>query len=95
MRPAESEWNVPIRNVDRMILEHIDYNEDGSPLLTGSEHIGSQLPNCGMLSSPLCNNFFQKILFMNASLDIGAQKCSGNTRKKYTRALLSMFTTDS
>ncbi|KAG8381560.1 hypothetical protein BUALT_Bualt06G0134300 [Buddleja alternifolia] len=46
MRPVESESNVSVRNAERTILEPCVYNEDESPLLTGSEHIGSQSPNC-------------------------------------------------
>ncbi|PIM98525.1 Ceramide kinase [Handroanthus impetiginosus] len=45
MHPFESEGNGSIRNVERTILEHCDYDEDES-LLAGSEYVGPQFPNC-------------------------------------------------
>lgn len=56
---AESQSNVPIGNLERTSLNHCDYNEDGSPLLTGSEQIETQPPNLGMLSSPCVITFWE------------------------------------
>lgn len=52
MSPAKNQSNVSIGNVEGTSLDHCDYNEDGSPLLTGSEQIETQPPNLGMFSSP-------------------------------------------
>ncbi|KAL0292495.1 UNVERIFIED_CONTAM: Ceramide kinase [Sesamum calycinum] len=49
MHPVESEWNVSVHNVERTVFEPCKHNEDESPLLTGSEHVGPQSQICGML----------------------------------------------
>lgn len=59
INPTEIQSNVPIGNVDRTSLDHSDCNEDGSPLLTGSEEIETQPPNLGMLSSPHVITFWE------------------------------------
>ncbi|KAL0317603.1 UNVERIFIED_CONTAM: Ceramide kinase [Sesamum angustifolium] len=46
MHPVESEWNVSVHNVERTVFEPCKHNEDESPLLTGSEHVGPQSQIC-------------------------------------------------
>ncbi|KAK4385167.1 Ceramide kinase [Sesamum angolense] len=48
MHPVESEWNVSVHNVERTVFEPCKHNEDESPLLTGSEHVGPQSQICDM-----------------------------------------------
>ncbi|XP_042027575.1 ceramide kinase-like [Salvia splendens] len=68
--PAESECNVTNHNVNRTRSEHCDHNEDGSPLLRGSENIGLESPNFGKDSESLFpNEMFRFGLIPAGSID--------------------------
>ncbi|XP_047962501.1 ceramide kinase isoform X2 [Salvia hispanica] len=85
--PAESECNVTNHIVNRTRSEHCDHNEDGSPLLRGSENIGLESPNFGKDSeSPFPNEMFRFGLIPAGSTDAIAI-CTTGARDAVTSAL--------
>ncbi|KAK6132229.1 hypothetical protein DH2020_034049 [Rehmannia glutinosa] len=87
MHPAESEWKVSIHNVERTILEPSDYNQDDCPLLTGSEHVGPQSPNCEQDPEfPFPNEMFRFGIIPAGSTD-AIVICTTGARDPVTSAL--------
>ncbi|KAI3458341.1 hypothetical protein Pfo_015004 [Paulownia fortunei] len=87
MHPVESEWNVSIQNVERTILEPCDYNQDESPLLTGSEHVGPESPNCEQDPEfPFPNEMFRFGIIPAGSTD-AIVICTTGARDPVTSAL--------
>ncbi|KAL8552504.1 hypothetical protein ACS0TY_001260 [Phlomoides rotata] len=87
MNPAESQSNITTGNVNRTSLDHCDYNEDGSPLLTGSEQIETQPPNLEEdPESPFPNDMFRFGLIPAGSTD-AIVICTTGVRDPVTSAL--------
>ncbi|KAL1533079.1 ceramide kinase [Salvia divinorum] len=85
--PSENECSVSNHNVNRTISEHCDHNEDGSPLLRGSENIGLESPNFGKDSeSPFPNEMFRFGLIPAGSTD-AIVICTTGARDAVTSAL--------
>ncbi|XP_042036773.1 ceramide kinase-like isoform X1 [Salvia splendens] len=85
--PAASECNVSNHNVNRTLSEHCDHNEDGSPLLRGSENIGLESSNFGKDSeSPFPNEMFRFGLIPAGSTD-AIVICTTGARDAVTSAL--------
>ncbi|XP_057778552.1 ceramide kinase isoform X2 [Salvia miltiorrhiza] len=87
MPPAESECNVSNHNANGTISEHSDHNEDGSPLLRGSEHIERESPNFEKDSeSSFPNEMFRFGLIPAGSTD-AIVICTTGVRDAVTSAL--------
>lgn len=87
MHPAGSECNVSIQNDNRTSAEHCDHNEDGSPLLSGCEHVGLESPNCEKdTDSPFPNEMFRFGIIPAGSTD-AIVICTTGARDPVTSAL--------
>lgn len=65
MHPVEVELKAQVLNVERTIIEPCNHNQDESPLLAGSEHIGAHTPNCGMSTDNISKFGISLITFSN------------------------------
>ncbi|KAH6818134.1 Diacylglycerol kinase family protein [Perilla frutescens var. frutescens] len=87
MHPSETECNVSICNANRTIVEHCDHNEDGFPLLSGSDHVGLESPNCEKdPESPFPNEMFRFGIIPAGSTD-AIVICTTGARDPVTSAL--------
>ncbi|KAL7146586.1 hypothetical protein ABFS83_06G051200 [Erythranthe nasuta] len=87
MHPVEGESEFSIHNVERTMLEPCDYNQDESPLLTGSEHVAPQPTNREQHQEfPFPNEMFRFGIIPAGSTD-AIVICTTGARDPVTSAL--------